>query len=212
MDKIYDIETDQKVPVDSKIGKQIIKNYENKLKKLPLVSTKNLYSNFSFVHIYDELISNFYADVSILYYYLQNIKTFKSVGNRIKLNPIKNKRLKSMHFGKKKWANKYDNCVSNTKYPEIYNMLKHIQLEYFPFFNYNQILVNKSQPFKKHKDSNNIKSNTLLFSIGDYTGDLNIEGFEVNTCLTPIIFNGKEVEHSVPYVNGERYSIIYYKV
>jgi len=38
MDKIYDVETDQKVPVDSKIGKQIIKNYENKLKKFKEVT------------------------------------------------------------------------------------------------------------------------------------------------------------------------------
>ena len=91
-------------------------------------------------------------------------------------------------------------------------LLLELQNECFPLLQYNQILINKNNTFKPHKDSNNIKGNIFIFSIGDYIGDLHIEGIEYNTCLCPIIFNGKKLEHSVPNIIGTRYSILFYTI
>jgi len=210
---IYDPENDLKVPALSKVGKKIIKNYNNKLKGKPIQSVKKFYNKFTIVDIEDTLMSDWFADISILYFLLEQITSFKTVANRSILNVNKGKRLKSMHFGIKRLFNgRYDECVSNEREPEIYNLLMDMKLKYFPNFGFNQILVNKNQPFKKHTDGNNLKSDTLIFSIGEYEGDLHLEDWEVNTNCRPIIFNGKELEHSVPSIKGTRYSILFYMI
>ena len=211
---IYDPENEQKIPALSKVGKKVIQNYKNKLKGKPVKSVKKFYKKFTIADIDESLMTDWFADISILYFYLDNIKSFKTVSNRSILNVNEGKRLKSMHFGLKKLFNgRYDECVSNEREPDIYNLLMDMKLKYFPSFGFNQILVNKSQPFKKHKDGNNLKSDTLIFSIGDYTGDLHLEDWEVNTNCRPIIFNGKELEHSVPGpIIGTRYSILFYMI
>jgi len=210
---IFDPENEQKVPIKSKVGKKIIKNYENKLKGKPLKSVTHFYEKFTIVQIRDSLMSDWFADISILYYLLEQIPTFKTVNNRCKLNVNEGQRLRSMHLGlKKTFTGEYEECVSNEREPEIYNLIMDMKLKYFPSFEFNQILINKNQPFKKHKDGNNLKSDTLIFSIGDYTGDLHLEGWEINTNCRPIIFNGKELEHSVPKIDGTRYSILFYMI
>ena len=210
---IFDPENEQKVPVDSKVGKKVIENYEKKLKGKPVKSVKKFYNKFTIVDICDPLMSNWYADISILYYLLEQITSFKTVNNRNILNVNEGKRLRSMHLGlKKTFTGEYAECVSNEREPEIYDLVMDMKLKYFPGFCFNQILINKNQPFKKHKDGNNLKSDTLIFSIGDYKGDLHIEGTEVNTNCRPIIFNGKELEHSVPSIIGNRYSILFYMI
>jgi len=210
---IYDPENEQKIPALSKVGKKVIQNYKNKLKGKPVQSVKKFYKKFTIVDIDESLMTDWFADISILYFYLDNIKSFKTVANRSILNVNEGKRLKSMHFGLKKlFCGRYDECVSNERQPDIYNLLMDMRLKYFPNFGFNQILVNKSQPFKKHKDGNNLKSDTLIFSIGNYTGDLHLEDWEVNTNCRPIIFNGKELEHSVPSIIGTRYSILFYMI
>lgn len=164
--------------------------------------------------VYIKKKSVFFGYCSILYWALQQIKTFNTVGNRIKLSTT-GKRLQSLHLGIKKLPNKsYCDCVNNNKKHtnKIYNLLKDLAEECFPDFDYNQILINKNNTFKKHKDSNNIKSEILIFSVGNYKGDLHIENEEVDTCLIPIIFRGKDKFHSVPKIVGLRYSILFYKV
>jgi len=164
-------------------------------------------------------IDSFKAYCSLIYYFLENKKKWKgnskkfpTVGNRLKLS-IKGTRLQSIHLGKKRtMAKKYENCIGNTRYSELYKLLLELQNECFPLLQYNQILINKNNTFKPHKDSNNIKGNIFIFSIGDYIGDLHIEGIEYNTCLSPIIFNGKELEHSVPNIINTRYSILFYTI
>jgi len=208
---IFDPENEQKVPIKSKVGKKIIKNYENKLKGKPLKSVTHFYEKFTIVDIDDSLMSDWFADISILYFLLEQITSFKTVNNRCRLN--NGKRLRSMHLGlKKTFLGEYAECVSNEREPEIYDLIMDMKLKYFPGFQFNQILINKNQPFKKHKDGNNLKSNTLIFSIGDYTGDLHLEDWEINTNCTPIIFNGKELEHHVPSIIGIRYSILFYMI
>jgi hypothetical protein len=210
---IFDPENEQKVPINSKVGKKVIQNYNNKLKNKPIKSVKKFYNKFSIVDIDESLISDWFADISILYFLLEQITSFKTVNNRSVLNVNEGKRLRSMHLGLKSWQGVYKECVSNERHPEIYNLIMDMKLKYFPRFQFNQILVNKNQPFKKHKDGNNLKSDTLIFSIGDYTGDLHIEDQEINTNCRPIIFNGKELEHSVPGpIIGTRYSILFYMI
>jgi len=210
---IFDPENEQKVPIDSKVGKKVINNYENKLKGKPVKSVKKFYNKFTIVDIDESLMSDWYADISMLYFLLEQITSFKTVNNRNILNVNEGKRLRSMHFGLKKlFTGGYGECVSNEREPEIYNLVMDMKLKYFPGFCFNQILINKNQPFKKHKDGNNLKSNTLIFSIGDYEGDLHLEDWEVNTNCRPIIFNGKELEHSVPKISGTRYSILFYMI
>lgn len=211
---VFDPENDQKVSVHSEVGRKIIKNYQNKLEGKPTESVADFYKKCSFVKIKDSLISDWFADVSILYYLLEQIKTYKTVCNRSILNVNEGKRLRSMHLGLKKcFKGGYEDCVSNQRQPEIYNLLLDMKDKYFPYLKFNQILINKNQPFKKHKDSNNLKSDTLIFSIGDYEGDLYIEDWEVNTNCRPIIFNGRDREHSVPGpILGTRYSILFYMI
>ena len=208
---IYDPENDLQVPVTSKVGKKIVMNYEKKLKNKPIHSVKKFYNKFTIVDIEDKHMSNWFADISILYFLLEQITTYKTVNNRCRLN--NGKRLRSMHFGlKKTFLGEYAECVSNFREKEIYNLIMDMKLKYFPNFAFNQILINKNQTFKKHKDNNNLKSDTLIFSIGEYDGDLHLEGWEVNTCCRPIIFNGKQLEHSVPKISGTRYSILFYMI
>lgn len=210
---IFDPENEQKVPIKSKVGKKIIKNYKNKLKGKPVKSVKKFYNNFTIVDIDDSLMSDWFADISILYFLLEQITSFKTVNNRSRLNINEGKRLRSMHLGlRKTFSGEYIECVSNERESEIYNLIMDMKLKYFSRFQFNQILINKNQPFKKHKDGNNLKSNTLMFSIGDYTGDLHLEGWEINTNCRPILFNGKELFHSVPKIDGTRYSILFYMI
>ena len=211
-DYIYDIENDQRVKTVSKIGKQIILNYQNQLKNKPVKSVRKLYKKITIVDISDSLYSDFLAYISLLYFELEQIKTFKTVNNRNRLNLEPGKRMRSTHFGLKCWNGEYSDCVSNEREPEIYELLIELQQKCLPGFEWNQILVNKNQTFKPHKDGNNLKSKTLIFSIGDYEGDLHIEGWEVNTKIRPIIFDGKNVEHSVPEIKGNRYSVLYYMI
>ena len=211
--KIFDPENEQFIDVNSKVGKKVIQNYNNRLKNKPIKSVSRFYDKFTIVQIDDSLMSDWYADISILFFLLEKINRFKTVNNRKVLNINEGKRLQSMHLGLKNWQGQYEECVSNEREPEIYNLIMDMKLKYFPRFQFNQILINKNQPFKKHKDGNNLKSNTLIFSIGDYTGDLHIEGTQINTNCRPIIFNGKELEHSVPGpIIGTRYSILFYMI
>lgn len=210
--KIFDPENEQFIDVNSKVGKKVIQNYNNRLKNKPIKSVSRFYDKFTIVQIDDSLMSDWYADISILFFLLEKINRFKTVNNRKVLNINEGKRLQSMHLGLKNWQGQYEECVSNEREPEIYNLIMDMKLKYFPRFQFNQILINKNQPFKKHKDGNNLKSDTLIFSIGDYTGDLHIEGTQINTNCRPIIFNGKELEHSVPKIEGTRYSILFYMI
>ena len=175
----------------------------------------------------------FLAYVSIIYYILENDvpklyfeskfkrkynplkhkSAFQSVGNRIGLSEDGKTRLNCIHLGKKRsFGGDYSSCVGNERYSELFEILQELHTECFPNFEYNQILINKNNIFKKHKDSKNIKSQTLLFSLGDYSGDLHIEGTKIDTCLTPIIFDGKTLTHAVPKIKGIRYSILFYTI
>lgn len=194
------------VESNSEDGKRIIENYSYELNLIP----------YKKVYLKDRCL--FLSYCSILFWALENIKKFNTVGNRKKLS-LTGKRLNSLHLGWKKRCDKsYVECVNNATSPPggqtelIYELLGDMAEDCFPNFEWTQILINKNNLFKKHKDSNNIKSDILVFSLGDFKGDLHIEDKEVDTCLNPIIFNGKERFHSVPKLSGLRYSILFYVV
>jgi len=206
----------------SDISNATHKKYSKSLKYLPPVRYVNLINP-----------DVFKAYVSIIYYILvkdvpqqyfeskfkrkydptKHSVAFQSVGNRIVLSADGKTRLNCIHLGKKKtFAGNYTECIGNERYPELFKVLQDMQKECFPDIEWNQILINKNNVFKPHKDSNNIKSDTLLFTLGDFKGDILIEGNEVDTCMTPILFDGKNLTHSVPKIEGTRYSILFYTI
>lgn len=138
---------------------------------------------------------------------------FPSVGNRIKLSKDGKTRHKAIHFGVKRLFNgSYEQCLGNIRYPELYSILKEIAKNCWENFEYNQILINYNNIFKKHKDNKNIGSNSLIFGFGPYTkGELYIEDKPYDI-KNPIIFDGKLLEHEVKEFEGDRYSVIYYKI
>ena len=97
--KIFDPENEQFVDVNSKVGKKVIQNYNNKLKNKPIKSVSRFYDKFTIVQIDDSLMSDWYADISILFFLLEKINRFKTVNNRKVLNINEGKRLQSMHLG-----------------------------------------------------------------------------------------------------------------
>ena len=138
---------------------------------------------------------------------------FQSVGNRIMLSADGKTRLSCIHLGlKRSFAGNLTKCIGNKRYPYLYKILLDLHRDCFPFIAFNQILINKNNIFKPHKDSNNIKSEILVFSLGNFSGDLHIENKEYDTCMKPLLFNGKNLEHSVPFIEGTRYSILFYMI
>lgn len=102
--------------------------------------------------------------------------------------------------------------LASTKNPEVYEELKKIGDLIVPF-PYSSILVNNNTVSGKHFDSNNV-GNSLIVSIGDYTGcKLVIEDVEYDAQYQPIIFNGSKHEHwNTDDLVGNKYSIVYYYI
>ena len=175
----------------------------------------------------------FYAYCSLIYYILEelvpkqyheykqkstfdktkHIKKFPTVGNRIKLSVDKSTRLQCIHLGSKRsMLGDLEEPLGNKLYPELLDTIYEMMEDCFPKFKFNQILVNKSNIFRPHYDSRNKTTVSLIISLGDYEGDLHIEGEEFDTCLKPLIFNAKELMHSLPKLKGTKYSLLFYTI
>jgi len=103
-------------------------------------------------------------------------------------------------------------CVNNQKYPELHKELFEIGKSICPRdFQFNCVFINKNVTCPKHKDKTN-DGKSVLISIGDYTGaELIVEGVSYSTKYTPIMFNGKFVEHgNSPRLSGNKYSLVLY--
>jgi hypothetical protein len=90
----------------------------------------------------------------------------------------------------------------------IYDECKRI----FHDFEFNGVQINKNLLCPPHKDTKNI-GNSLLIGLGNYTGgETLIDGVKHDIYYTPTIFNGYEKEHSVCPFDGERYSVVLFKI
>src|SRR5210317_301357 len=92
---------------------------------------------------------------------------------------------------------------------EIYNECKRL----FPDFVFDGVMINKNFKCPPHKDKNN-KGLSLCVGLGDYEGgELVIEKKITDIKYSPVIFNGGQEEHYVnDWTNGDRYSIVLFKL
>lgn len=82
----------------------------------------------------------------------------------------------------------------------------------FPERVFDGLMINKNFKCPPHKDKNN-KGDSLIIGLGDYTGgDLYIDGVPHDIRYKPTIFNGAEMEHYVDDFEGERYSVVLFKL
>jgi len=92
---------------------------------------------------------------------------------------------------------------------EIYNECKRL----FPDFLFDGVMINKNFKCPPHIDKNN-RGLSLCIGLGDYEGgELVIEGKPTDIKYDPVIFNGGQEEHYVnDWTNGDRYSIVLFKL
>ena len=130
----------------------------------------------------------------------------------------------SMNFGlvKKRYCIdgtpkiKFDNPIqpgnNNSKFPEIYEQLKKLIKEIDPNFDYDCITLNHNFLCKPHYDKNN-KSPSIIVGLGEYEGgELVVEGCEFDIKNKPLVFNGSIAKHWTNNYEGDRYSVIYFKI
>jgi len=101
-----------------------------------------------------------------------------------------------------------------TDYPELMNVFKEYRDLYFSDFDFNNVMINKNYPVKRHKDASNVGESVLL-TFGDYTGgetkiEFGVDMF-INTNCNPCKFDGSQYYHSVMPFEGERYALVFFK-
>ena len=142
---------------------------------------------------------------------------FPSVNNR-KSSTKSGNRPKSIFFGYKNnrlYPNEKE-YRGNARYPYLYNLLKEFAKKHLPNHKYNNILVNRSVQFLKHKDKGNvIDSKNIIVGIGDYEGggltvfDDNNNPTTYDIWCNPLEFNPYSF-HQVEDFKGDRITITYY--
>jgi hypothetical protein len=135
--------------------------------------------------------------------------------------PYKNKRNNRRGFPKhrgttlglvkKRFSGKIELSAFSIKHPEIYELIQSIGKSYN--FAFTSIQLNHNVICPPHKDENN-KGNSLIVSFGEYTGgSLVVEGEDVYTYKTPVIFNGSEKEHwNKDDLVGNKYSLVFFLI
>ena len=120
---------------------------------------------------------------------------------------------RAISFGliKKRFSGKIELSSASIKYPEIYEKI--VALGESFNFAFTSIYLNHNVICPPHKDENN-KGMSLIVSFGEYTGgSLVIEGKEVTTFKTPIVFNGSLQEHwNNPDLEGNKYSLVFFSL
>jgi hypothetical protein len=99
---------------------------------------------------------------------------------------------------------------ASLKYPEVYNELLRIGRILCPF-SFQSIHFLKNCVCPPHKDSKNTQKSVLV-SFGDYTGcNIVVEGTKYDAKHTPIIFDGRIMEHwNTDDLQGTKYSLVFY--
>jgi hypothetical protein len=119
-------------------------------------------------------------------------------------------------FGKTK--GRYDGILRDTSYtdrkkPKLSNEINKIGaiLKEIYGFNYNAVHLNNNVTCPPHYDGKNV-GDSILISFGDYTGgNIVIEGKIYDAYLTPIMFNGSQLEHwNTDDLQGNKYSLVFF--
>jgi len=146
-----------------------------------------------------------------IYNMLEDVK-FQVSGNRKHLTHTF-ERPTSMPIGMKKELNGlYSLPTFDKENPHIYPVIRDFVNKYAPDFDFNSGYVNKNVQMIPHKDKNNVDT-SLIFGLGDYKGGrLFVEGKPFDIKYKMIEFDGKREEHWTEYFEGNRYSIVIYKI
>ena len=158
-----------------------------------------------------------------------NKKSRISVGNRLH-KVLNHKRPKSLVLGVRSpyfLSNRKDKTLHpkltththTEKGFEIYTLLYYIISKSYPSFEFNQIIVNYNTDFIIHKDFKNKNDNSVMFSLGNFTGGgLHIYDDDkklvdtLHLYLKPTLFKGKHIYHSTEKFEGERYCVVAYQI
>lgn len=110
---------------------------------------------------------------------------------------------------RERFSGKVRESLDTREYPHVWEELKRIGNNICPF-KWQTVYINKNLVCPPHKDKGN-KGLSLLISFGEYTnGFIVIEGVEYNAYHTPIIFDGKTMEHWNTEFTGTKYSLVFY--
>ena len=113
---------------------------------------------------------------------------------------------------RQKIGGKIELSYQTKKHLDLYEELVKVGKIICPF-PFTSVQLNNNLVCPKHVDSNNI-GESLLVSIGDYEGcNIVIADKEYNTCYSPVIFNGSELEHyNTPLISGNKYSMVFFSI
>ena len=107
-----------------------------------------------------------------------------------------------------RYSAKVGSSWATLKWPHIWELIG--KLGNYLNFEFTSVQLNHNVTSPKHRDTNNV-GDSLLISLGEYTGgEIVIEGEVKNAYLTPIIFNGYELEHWNLDHQGNKYSLIFF--
>jgi hypothetical protein len=104
-------------------------------------------------------------------------------------------------------------CLSldSKRHPDIYHELMHLGNAIVPF-EFNSIQVNRNLQCPPHKDKHNV-GDSLLISFGDYSGgEIMVDGHKYDAYHKPVIFNGSELEHWNLPIEGDKFSLVFFKM
>ena len=175
-----------------------------------------------------QLYNEYFPKLEELLLEYHNKKTKITVGNRLNLS-ADGSRLKSLCLGvrgpfflairKDKTLNPHLTKHTQTeKGHEIYKLIYTIIGMVFPDFQFNSIIVNFNSNFLIHKDSKNVNTDSVMFTVGYHEGGgLHLYNDEKELIETkyidkyPIRFSGKTTYHSTEEFTGTRYCIVAYQ-
>jgi len=114
---------------------------------------------------------------------------------------------------RKRVTNQLFETTLKTQYPQLMDVFKEYRDLYFPDFIFNNVMINKNYPVKRHKDASNV-GESVLVTFGDYTGgetlvELNPSVY-VNTNCNPVRFDGSKYYHSVMPFTGDRFALVFF--
>ena len=107
------------------------------------------------------------------------------------------------------WSKTQKLAVETTRHPEIWNLLCQFMNQHDPNFKFTAITINKNFLCKPHVDGNNT-GNSYIIGLGDYEGgELNVNGTKYDIHNKFLLFDGKVIHWTEPFV-GTRYTLVYY--
>ena len=178
-------------------------------------------------------IGDYYADCSILYTYLLEMKDdIVSGTDRNLMLYVNKKKGGSTLYGhtwrkyltptRNRTPSKIFKGLCQTKivdqYPEFQDICKEFSDLYFPDFFYSQIQINRNYTCPAHYDSTN-QGESIIIGLGDYDGGelvinkshgefLHMETHDLTDC--PVQFDGSKYAHGTLEYEGDRYSLVFF--